>query len=81
MTALHKITGYEKRTERLERALAIPSDRLSDVMALAKVPPLDEGALGSYPLDATAVHQVSLKFGTILNAAAFDWFLEPFSAG
>jgi hypothetical protein len=79
MNALHKITGYAKRTERLDRALDIPSDRLSDVMSLANVSPIDEGALGSYPLDAVAVHQISLKLGTALNADAFDWFLEPFS--
>ena len=31
MTAPRKISGYKKRTERLERALDISSDRLSDI--------------------------------------------------
>jgi hypothetical protein len=80
MSAFHKITGYEKRTERLERALDVPADRLADVLAIARVPPADTEALGSYPLDATAIHLVGLKLGTALNADAYDWYLEPFSA-
>jgi hypothetical protein len=80
MSAIHKITGYEKRTERLERALDVPADRLGDVLAILRVPAADKRALGSYPLDANAIRLVGLKLGTALNADAYDWYLEPFSA-
>jgi hypothetical protein len=35
MNAIHRITGYEKRTERLERALDVPADRLGEMIAIA----------------------------------------------
>ena len=81
MNSIHRITGYAKRTERLEREHDVPSDKLGEVYALAKVSDADEGAVGSYPLDAEAARRVGVTLGTIFNVDAFDWFLEPFAEG
>lgn len=80
MNAIHRITGYDKRSERLEIEHDIPPDRLPDMRQLANVPPEDEDAIGVYPLDADAVRKVALKLDKPLNIEAYDWFLEPFAS-
>jgi len=79
MTAVHRITGYEKRTERLEIEHDVPPERLNEIRQLAHVPPEDSGAVGAYPLDPHAAGLVALKLDKPLNVDAYDWFLEPFA--
>jgi hypothetical protein len=80
MNAIHRITGYEKRSERLEIEHDVPPERLSDLMKLAHVPSTDVDALGSYRLEPEAVRKAANQLHVILNTEAYDWFLEPFSA-
>jgi hypothetical protein len=79
MNAVHRITGYDKRSERLALEYAIPDERLSEVRELARVPREDADAAGSYPLDPEAASIVGLKIDKPLNVDAYDWFLEPFA--
>lgn len=81
MNAIHRITGYEKRTERLEIEHDVPPERLSDFRKLAHVPSTDTHALGSYRLEPDAVRKAASKLRIRLNVDAYDWFLEPFEAG
>jgi hypothetical protein len=79
MNAVHRITGYEKRTERLEIEYDVPPERLGDLRKLANVPAQDVDALGSYRLDSNAVRKAAAKLRLTLNFDAYDWFLEPFA--
>ena len=79
MNAVHRLTGYDKRSERLERSHDIPAERLAEALALARVLPSDEHAYGSYPLDAEAIRKLSTTLNRPLNGELYDWFLEPFA--
>jgi hypothetical protein len=79
MSAVHRITGYEKRSERLEIEHDIPPERLNEIRQLARVPADGAGAFGAYPLDSDMARMVGLKLDKPLNVDAYDWFLEPFS--
>ena len=81
MTVVHRMTGYDKRTERLEIEHDIPAERFSDVRALAHVPIEDEDAAGSYPLDASAARQLGWTLDKPVNLDLYDWFVEPFAVG
>lgn len=79
MNAVHKITGYDKRTEALTFEHQVPADQLNTAREIAHVPSSDYDAVGSYPLDADGVRRLSLRLGQhTINTDAYDWFLEPF---
>jgi hypothetical protein len=79
MTVIHRVTGYDKRTELLEVEYDVPEQKFSAIREIVQVPLDDPQAVGSYPLDADAVQQVGRKLDRVLSADAYDWFLEPFA--
>ena len=75
------MAGYDKRTDRLVVEHAIPDAVLDEIRILAEIPDTDRGALGSYPLSATAARTVAAKLPALLDVDAYDWFLEPAADG
>jgi hypothetical protein len=78
MTTIHRMTGYDKKTDRLAIEYDIPAERLAIARLAAKVPVEDEGALGSYPLDDGATRVIAGLIGKSVPVDPYRWFLEPF---
>ena len=80
MNIVHRVTGYDKRTEMLSYQFDVPQERLSEVRDLARVAPDDDVALGSYPLDNSVARTIAGKLNLPMIIERCDWFLEPFAA-
>lgn len=79
MNAIHRITGYEKRTERLEMEYDVPPGQLPELRQLANVPSSDVDAIGSYRLPPEAISKAAAELKQTLNTDAYDWYLEAFA--
>ena len=77
MTVVHKVTGYLRKSEQLEREFDVPANFLGRLRELAHVPPEDEEAIGCYPIMNGSVAKVSQLLGLSLNGDLYSWFLEP----
>lgn len=80
MSIGHIVTGYDKRTERLIIAHAIPESVFDEIRALANVPAADAEAIGSYPLSPGAVFEIASRLLQPMSVDGYDWFLEPADA-
>ena len=76
MNVLHKVTGYDKRTERLSVEHLVPEGQSEIVRNLAHLTPEDDG-IGCYPLDPAAAVSIGMQIDWPLDIARYDWFLEP----
>ena len=79
MSTVHRVTGYDKRTELIAYQFDVPADRMTEIRHLAKVDPRDAEAAGSYPLDTTAAHMIAHDLNLPMAMDRCDWFLEPVS--
>ena len=79
MSVVHRVTGYDKTSERLEQEWDVPHDLLRDIRALAHVPPQDQEAAGAYPLDPSVIRDVARAMRVEMSVDRYDWFLEPFA--
>jgi hypothetical protein len=78
MTTVHRLTGYDKKTERLVFEYDIPPSKLRRAKELANVPRDDPSAVGSYPLDPSQARHVARLINQMVNIDRYSWFLEPF---
>lgn len=79
MTVVHRVSGYGKRSEFLEREHQVPPDLVEAARRLADAPPAFDEGPGSYPLDRRAVSALEDLLHVALNPELYDWFLEPSS--
>lgn len=79
MNVVHRITGYDKGSERLEFEFDVPAERMLEVRRIAHVDPEDVEAAGSYPLDLEATRVVSGYLGLPMHVEKYVWFFEPFA--
>ena len=79
MSTVHRVTGYDKRTELLAFAFDVPAGHLTELRRLANVDPADDEAIGSYPLDAATARTVAHRLNLPMAVERCDWFLEPVS--
>ncbi len=77
MSVVHRVTGYDKRTEMLEREADIPADLVAEARRLADAPEDVEQAPGAFPLSGPAVARLSAMLGLPMSQERYDWFLEP----
>ena len=77
MSTIHRVTGYDKRTELLAFAFDVPADHMTELRRLANVDPADDEALGSYPLDSVAARALAHSLNLPMAVERCDWFLEP----
>ena len=78
MTTVHRLTGYERKSEELVFEYDIPPSKLRHAKELANVPRSDPHAAGSYPLDASQTRQIARLVNQMVNVDRYSWFLEPF---
>ncbi len=77
MSIIHRMTGYDKRTERLASEYDVPSHLVDKARGIAKVAEVSDG-FGSYPLDAAQAQAIALLADATIDVDRYDWFLEPF---
>jgi hypothetical protein len=53
MSLVHRLVGYDRRTDRMKTRCDIPPDRLAEAERVAGVAPDDPDAAWSYALSAT----------------------------
>jgi hypothetical protein len=76
---VHRLTGYDRKTELLAIECEIPVGDITRVKEIAGVGPSDPDAIGSYPLDQGQVERVVRLLGAEIDAERYDFFLEPFA--
>jgi hypothetical protein len=75
---VHRLTGYDRKTELLAIEYEIPVGDITCVKEIAGVDPSDPNAIGSYPLDQGQVESIARLLGAKINNDMYDFFLEPF---
>ena len=78
MTVVHRLTGYDKKTEQLAMEHDIPETKLKYAKDVAGVEYEDMDAIGSYPLNISQTKAIAKLVGLIINVDRYYWFLEPF---
>ena len=79
MTIVHRITGYDKKTEIIAQEFDFPSDRITELRELANIDPRIGEIVGAYPLDVSAAQIVKDRFKFSMWIDRCDWFFEPFA--
>lgn len=78
MNVVHRVTGYDRETEFLDREFEVPHDRLAEIREIARVPvPSGEEQVGCFLLDRAAAAAIADRFAFAMNLDRYDWFLEP----
>ena len=77
MSVVHRVTGYDKRSERLEREWDIPAEYVEAARKLADAPPDASLALGAFPLAEASGRALSRVLDFPMNFDLYDWFVEP----
>lgn len=76
---VHRLTGYDRKTELLAIRRDIPREDISRVKEIARVGPDDPDAIGSYPLDPERAQEIARLLSLTTDAGEYDFFLEPFA--
>jgi hypothetical protein len=76
---VHRLTGYDRKTELLAIACDIPASDFLRAKEIARVGPDDPDAIGSYPLDQDQVNNIAKLLGSTVEVSRYDFFLEPFA--
>lgn len=78
MNVLHKVSGYDKRTEKLTFEHLVPEEKSQRVRALARLAQTDDG-IGSYPIEPVAALKIGVQIDRQMDPELYDWFSEPAS--
>lgn len=76
MKAGVRITAYDKRSERLIAAAALPPQVVDEARRIARVPASDPDLQGVYPLTPEQVAQITTRAGFALDVERYDYCLE-----
>jgi hypothetical protein len=79
MSLVHRLVGYDRRTDRMKTRCDIPPDRLADAKRIAGIAPDDPDAAWSYPLSSAQARAMAQLIGTEIDPDHFEFFLEPFA--
>ena len=74
---VHRLTGYDRKTELLAIECEIPVGDITRVKEIAGVGPSDPDAIGSYPLDQGQAERIARLLGSKINNDMCNFFLEP----
>jgi hypothetical protein len=78
MSVVHRLNGYDKRTEVIVFRHDVPNEKLRQAKEYARVPVSDPLAVGSYPVLPNAARKLAWEIGLIsIDVDRYDWFLEP----
>jgi hypothetical protein len=79
MTAEVKLTAYDKQTELLTTAFALPQRVVGYARRVAGVPETDPSLLGVYPLTQEQADLIARRASLSLDLGKFDFCLESFA--
>jgi hypothetical protein len=74
-----QIIGYDKRTGRAKRVIAVPRRRLGTILSLAGIEP-GNGRIKARPLGASAIRETARILGRRIDAFSFNFSLQPCAA-
>jgi hypothetical protein len=77
MTATHRLTGYDRASERLAFTHSIPLPKTAMARELAGVGSEDIEAIGVYVLENAQAQRLAHELGTQVDTDRFEWCLEP----
>jgi hypothetical protein len=78
MKVIHRLVGYDRRTDQGKQRFDIPDTRLRDAKEIARVPDDDPDAVWSYRMSDAQARRVAKLVGGKLDRDA-EFFLEAFA--
>jgi hypothetical protein len=79
MKVVHRLVGYDRRTDRLKARYDIPVECLAEAKRIALVAADDPDAAWSYPLSADQARAIAQLVCAEIDVGPLDFFLEPFA--
>ena len=79
MKVIHRLVGYDRKTDRAKVRFDIADRLLDDARRIAKVPDDDPKAVWSYPLSADQARELAELIGAEFELGKSDFFLEAFT--
>jgi hypothetical protein len=79
MKVIHRLVGYDRRTDRMSVRYEIPSDALAKAKSIAGVALDDPGAAWSYPLSADQARAIAGLIQAPIDPDRLEFFFEPFA--
>ena len=79
MTVVHRLVGYDRRSDRMRARRDIPPDLFAEAKRIAGVAPDDPDAAWSYPLSEAQAQAIAQLIGTEIDPSRLEFFLEPFA--
>jgi hypothetical protein len=79
MRVIHRLVGYDQKTDRAKVSFKVAGRLLSNAKRIAKVPNDDPQAVWSYPLSPDQVSELAKLIGARLDPAEVEYFLEAFA--
>lgn len=77
MSVVHRVTGFHKVSERLERQFDVPTELVEQARSIANAPADAQQAPGAFALSQAAAHTLSQLLNVPMSSDQFDWFIEP----
>lgn len=77
MRMKHQLVGYDRKTELLSVAVTIPAERFPMAAEIARVPPDDAEAVGSYPLSSGQAQRIAKLSSADDIGDDMVYFMEP----
>jgi hypothetical protein len=79
MRVVHRLVGYDRRTDRATVRFDVPGKLLPAAFRIAQVPGDDPDAVWSYPLCSDQARELADLIGAKLDADGAEFFLEAFA--
>jgi hypothetical protein len=79
VSVIHKLTGYDKVSEKLAAQIDVPISQLGQAKQVAGVGQEDPEAALSYPLTSEQAKRIGQTIGQFVDTDRYLWFLEPFA--
>jgi hypothetical protein len=79
MKVIHRLVGYDRRTDQMKVRYEIPSDTLAEAKRVVGVASDDPGAAWSYPLSPDQARAIAGLIRAPIVLIPWNSFLEPFA--
>jgi hypothetical protein len=79
MRVIHRLVGYDQKTDRATVSFKVADRLLSDAKRIAKVPNDDPQAVWSYPLSPDQVCRLAKLIRAQVDPGQAEFFLEAFA--
>jgi hypothetical protein len=79
MGSIHRLVGYDQKTDRVKVSFNVADHLLGDAKRIAKVPNDDPQAVWSYPLGRDQVCQLAKLIRARVDPGQAEFFLEAFA--